>query len=386
MISGRRILLVNYEYPPLGGGGGNATMHIAQALAQRGHKPFVLTAAWGDLPAEEEKNGVVIRRIRALRRRADRCSIPEMLAFTAAGMRAAPGLAREWQVEAALVFFTLPCGPIGWWLKRWHKLPYAISLQGGDVPGFDTETLGFYHRLAGGWIRRLWADADAVIANSRGLAALAKAHAPGMSIGVIPAGAGVASLSEHQYPESTESEVRLLFVGRLVKQKGLDVLMRALGKLPLNLNWRLVLAGDGPEWTAIAGDAARLGLSRRVEYRGWLGKEMLATVYSEADLFVLPSRDEGMPNALLEAMAAGLPVVATQVAGTSEAVVNGQTGLMVPPGDADALAGALQALISDPARRQAMGRAGQTRAAARYSWTAVAEAWLEVLMRLPATA
>jgi glycosyltransferase involved in cell wall biosynthesis len=89
-----------------------------------------------------------------------------------------------------------------------------------------------------------------------------------------------------------------------------------------------------------------------------------------------------MPNALLEAMAAGLPVLGTRVAGASEAVVDGKTGLLVPPEDADALAQALMTFIQNPAQREAMGRAGRARAEARFSWTAITELWLDVLDRI----
>ena len=97
-----RILLINYEYPPIGGGGGNATRHIARGLAQLGHQPFVLTAKWGDLPADEVSDGVTIHRIAALRRRPDRSSVGEMVAFMVAGALAAPRLARECNIDGEI--------------------------------------------------------------------------------------------------------------------------------------------------------------------------------------------------------------------------------------------------------------------------------------------
>jgi len=376
----RRILLINYEYPPLGGGGGNATRHIAHAFARMGHKPFVLTAAWDDLPMTAEHEGVTIHRIRAMRARADRATVREMVAFMAAAALAAPRLAKQWKIDACLVFFGLPCGPIGWLLKRTNGLPYVISLQGGDVPGFDPGFMANYHRMTGGIISYLWRDASAVIANSNGLAALARAHAPDRDIGVIPAGGDVIGITpKNDYAHG--GEVRLLFVGRLVKQKGLDVLLTALAKVSSALKWRLVMAGDGPEWPMIAAQAARLALVDRIELHGWQGWNTLPATYRAADIFVLPSRDEGMPNALLEAMATGLPVIGTRIAGTQEAVLDGETGLLVPAEDADALADALTKLIADPTRWEPMGRAGRARVETYFSWNSVAEKWLDVIER-----
>jgi glycosyltransferase involved in cell wall biosynthesis len=382
MASGaRRILLVNYEYPPLGGGGGNATFHIARAMARLGRTPFVLTAAWDGLPRQEFADGVTVRRLASLRQRKDRCSVAEMIAFAVAAGLAAPGLVRHWRPDAALAFFGIPCGPVGWELKRTSALPYAISLQGGDVPGFDAANLARWHRLAGGAVRRIWRDADAVIANSEGLAALARRHAPGQEIGVIPAGADVDGIAPKQDYASGPA-LRLLFVGRLVHQKGLDVLVRALAKLPPSLSWQLDLAGDGPEWTTLAGLAGRFNIADRVHVRGWMDKAALPALYRSADVFVLPSRDEGMPNALLEAMACGLPVIGTRIAGTSEAVVDGATGLLVPPEDVDALTAAIETIAADAQRRAAMGRASRTRAEAHFGWPAVTKAWLAVLDRI----
>ena len=188
----RRILFINYEYPPVGGGGGNAMRHIAREMARRGHAPFVLTAAQGGLPELDVSEGVTVRRIPALRRRGERSSIPEMIAFMAAATLAAPGYARQWRIDAVIAFFTLPSGPPAWLLRRTNKLPYVIALRGGDVPGFDPLTMRLSHALTGGVIRWLWHDADAVIANSQGLAEMARAHDPEQTVGVIPQGADTA--------------------------------------------------------------------------------------------------------------------------------------------------------------------------------------------------
>ncbi len=112
-----RFLLINYEYPPVGGGGGNATQQLGRALTSKGFKVTVLTAAQGNLPRRENDHGVEIFRIWSARRRRDRCSILEMLVFMAHALFAAPGIARQTKANATLVFFGVPCGPVGWWLK-----------------------------------------------------------------------------------------------------------------------------------------------------------------------------------------------------------------------------------------------------------------------------
>ena len=221
-------------------------------------------------------------------------------------------------------------------------------------------------------------DAGAVVANSEGLAALARQHDPVTDIGVIHAGADIDGIAPKQ-DYAGRGEVTMLFVGRLVSQKALDVLIAALAKIEPGIKWRLILVGDGPERAALAGDAARLGVADRIELRGWVAKDALPEIYRGADIFVLPSRDEGMPNALLEAMAAGLPVVATRIAGSAEVVIDQETGLLVAPEDTEALTAALLRLITSESERARFGTAGRARVARGYGWNIVSKAWADTL-------
>lgn len=151
--------------------------------------------------------------------------------------------------------------------------------------------------------------------------------------------------------------LRVLFVGRLVQEKGPDVLLEALARVGIPFVAKMV--GAGP----LAGDLRRLvgerGLTARVELLGGRGQDELPELYRWADVFCLPSLREGVPVVLMEAMASELPVVTTAVAGIPELVVDGGSGLFVLPGDPDAVAAALRALAGDADRRAVLGRAGR---------------------------
>ena len=153
----------------------------------------------------------------------------------------------------------------------------------------------------------------------------------------------------------------MLFVGRLAEQKRVDVLLEAFARLAgRRPDVALRLAGDGPERAALERRAARLGLAGRVE---WLGaRDDVPALLAEATVLALPSSGEGVPNVALEAMAAGVPVVATDIPGTRDVVADGAEGLLVPAGDAPALAGALERVLGDPALRERLGQAGRARA------------------------
>jgi glycosyltransferase involved in cell wall biosynthesis len=166
--------------------------------------------------------------------------------------------------------------------------------------------------------------------------------------------------------------VVILSVGRLVEKKGTDVLLEALARLPRSLHWRLVHAGGGPLADRLARLAGKLGIAERVEWRGARTQTELLAEYRAADLFALASRvardgdRDGLPNVLAEALSQGLACVATRVSGIPELIEDGVGGALVAPEAPDELARALAALITDPARRRALGEAGRRRVAEKF--------------------
>lgn len=161
------------------------------------------------------------------------------------------------------------------------------------------------------------------------------------------------------------SDVRLLFVGRLDPVKGLRVLLAAMHRLlPEIPTLHLTLVGDGPDRANLEAEAASLG--DRVTFTGYLSQDAVAQKMQDSDVFVLPSFAEGVPVVLMEAMASGCPVIATQVAGVGELVEPGIHGLLVAPGDLDALTDAIRTLALDPDRRQALAQAGPAKVAEAF--------------------
>jgi len=374
-----KILLINYEYPPLGGGAGQATAALAREFAAAGHEPLVLTSRFRGQPAEEIVSGVRLRRVPVVRRRMDRCTPPEMLTFLASASLVALREIRAWKPDATIAFFGIPSGPVGLLLRLGGGAPYIVSLRGGDVPGFQPYDLAFFHKLLGPLIRFLWKKADAVIANSAGLQTLALRFAPELPIGVIPNGVDASAFHPAAENAARFGPVRLLFVGRVVFQKGLDVLFRALAALPKELEYELEIIGDGDQRPELTIEAAHLGLVPRIKFAGWCDRAHIAERYRAADLFVFPSRDEGMPNVVLEAMASGLPIVATAIAGSAELVREGENGHLVPTENAPALTDALARLIAQPETRRAMGRSSRERIEREYTWARVAACYLALL-------
>ena len=168
----------------------------------------------------------------------------------------------------------------------------------------------------------------------------------------------------------------VLTTARLVREKGHRYLLEAAAQVP---DAMFVFAGDGPERTALESQARQLGVSDRVAFLGY--RRDVPALLACSDLVVLPSLFEGLSISLLETMAAGRAVIASAIAGVTEVVVDGETGLLVPPKDSSALVSAIRTLLSDPARAQRFAAAGKTRAARLFSATSMADSVMRIYER-----
>ena len=373
-----RILILNSEYPPIGGGAGNASAHIAAQLARMGHNVAVVTAQFDTLPDQEKQGGVTVYRVSALRRRQDRSNPLEQIAFITSASFWTINLMPRFKPDATLAFFGVPSGAVAWLLKKIYRIPYIISLRGGDVPGFRPYDFRVYHRLMAPFLRVVWKNAAGVVANSNGLRQLANGFDPRFEIPIIPNGV---DFEFYRAADRDLSFPRLLSVGRIVHQKGLDIAMRALGGLR-ELDWEWRIAGDGPQMQVLQSLAKELGIEDRVHFLGWQSRDQLIASYKQANIFLFPSRHEGMPNAMLEAMASGLPVIASCIAGSEELVLNDKTGYLIPSEDIASLQVALKKMLSDPARRAQMGSASRQHAEANYSWESTARQYARLLEKV----
>lgn len=192
----------------------------------------------------------------------------------------------------------------------------------------------------------------------------------------LPAGAvrtihnGIEELTPPSPEARADARRTVLAVGRLHRQKGFDLLLRAIALIP---DARAVVVGDGEERRALEALACELGIADRVEFPGW--DDRVRERFASADVLALPSRFEAFPLTILEAMSAGLAVVATDVGSVADAVVDGETGVLVPSESVDALAGAIAKLLDDEPRRNELGRRGRERAQRLFTAEAMARAY-----------
>ena len=214
--------------------------------------------------------------------------------------------------------------------------------------------------------RQAYRCAHVVVANSRAAARqLESEGVPSSRIQVVPNGISMDRFLPRRavVPRPTT----IVTVANLRKEKAHEVLIAAAARLtPRHPDLRFVIVGDGPRASELRALAVQLGVDRHVWFLGHC--EEVPTLLAEADVFVLPSRSEAFPNGAIEAMAAGLPVVASRVGGLLDLVDEGRTGLLVPPDDPGALASAIESLVLSPARAAAIGAAAREEVARRYSF------------------
>lgn len=253
------------------------------------------------------------------------------------------------------------------------KVPAVLATVQLFSPLPSTATIPIQRRLVTGRVDRYIAVSQAVARDVTDKMGVASER-----ITVVHNGVHLPKETNKRATAAVGSRATVVTLARLDKQKGLDVLVEAVAGIN---DLRLVIAGEGPERQALEQLAARLGVNNRVELRGFV--EDTYELLNEADLFVLPSRSEGLPLSIVEAMLVGLPVVATAIGGTDELVLDGRTGLLVPVDDAVALGEAIRRVLADREFAHRLGEQGRVVAESRFTdvhmAAGVSRAYYEVL-------
>jgi len=368
-IDKMNVLMLNYEFPPLGGGAGNATYYLLKEFSlYKGLSIDVVTSSVSKYRKKKFSDNIDIYFLDIGKKRNFHYqSNLNLLAYTIKSYFFCKKLMKMKAYDLCHAFFGIPCG----FIAMESGLPYIVSLRGSDVPFYNErfyifDKLFFRHLSA-----KIWQRAYRVIANSEGLKKFALKSIYGREIDVIYNGVDTEQF-KRCYKNS--DKIRVLCVSRLIPRKGIEHLIRAI-KILQKHDITLDIVGEGCLESNLRRLVASLGISDKIEFTRFIEHDSIDKVYCRSNIFVLPSLNEGMSNAALEAMACGLPVVVTNTGGAIE-LVNGN-GFIVNVGCPEEIASSLLKFLNNRGLIEEMGEKSR-RIAETMGWNKVAKSYYDI--------
>lgn len=364
-----KIIMLNYEFPPIGGGAGQAHQNILHQFANFAELQIdVLTCGLEKgVHIEQFSPNIKIYRVGIRKKNLHYWLKSEVISWLWRAGKVYRQLIAENKYDLAHAFFGFPTGYLTY--KNADKLPYIISLRGSDVPGYNIR-LGLDYILLAGLFRRIWSNAAAVVANSRGLSELGRRFMPDMEIPIITNGIDMQRFHPLPGIKNLNSPVKLLTVCRLISRKRIDLLINAVRLCrDAGCDVQLNIAGQGNLLNELKNLAAAVGVSNMVNFLGLIHPQDMPEVYRQNDIFVMSSAHEGMSNAMLEAMASGLPIITTHCEGVDE-LIDGN-GIIAAPTPAS-IATAIKDITQDKNAFECM-RHRSTKQAEIFSWHTTAD-------------
>lgn len=385
-----KVLFLTHAFPRYDGDvAGNFLLRLASALGKQGIEVKVVAPAEPGLAQNARFNGTGVDRFHYAPRKYETLAYGgnmaeqvreswsarfTLLGFLGAEFRAAVRARREYQPDIIHAHWWFPNGLVGTWLARLSNTPLVTTLHGTDVRMARSVSMS---RPA---FRHVLQNSSAITAVSRWLAHEAQAlvSSPAAIVAPMPVATELFS------PGGTRKKSTLLFVGRMTKQKGIDVLLQALAKLPQSVD--LDLVGDGPEREPMIAYARELGVAERVRWQGTQSQSKLVEFYRSAAALIVPSADEGLGLVAVEAMLCETPVVAFESGGLPDVVQHDRTGLLVSERSPDVLASAIEQLLARDDRGAALGAAGRMHALATFAPESVARRYADIYAQAIASA
>ncbi len=341
-----KILMLNNEYPPLGGGQASANKNLIDVLQSVNYQINVdlITSAVSEFRVERNLIGeIVYLNIGKQNQNLHYQNVKDLLTFTVKSFFFARKRIRQNKYDYVIAWAGVPSGFIAYFLHLFFNIPYVVLLRGPDVP---------FHEAKWKWLDKcllqfaspfVWRRAHKVIANSLELKKLAQESAKKQLISVIENGVDFDFWNNPLPKQLIDFErIIILSVGRISKIKGFDLVIKAISEInDINIEYQIV--GDGPEKANLTELAKSLNCNEKVKFWGVKNKAELRQILHSSTIFCLPSYNEGMSNALMEAMACSLPVIVTNVGGTQELI--NENGIIIEKGDWQALRDAIVTML-----------------------------------------
>lgn len=362
-----KLLLINNEFPPIGGGGSTVTKYALEYLTRAGHEVTLITSQYKGLPKRETIAGATVIRIPAVRRYKDFAAMWELVIFGISALFYTFFYSLRHRIDFIQAYFAVPAGFVAWIISLVRGIPYGVYFGGSDIPGANPSRYKNIYPLITPLLKAIWRRAKFRAVCSDELVRLGKQADAQSEFICIPNGVQTDRFTPIDRPANPK--VKILFIGRLIPRKGFQRVVQALPRVRqlARVPFEIEVVGTGAHRPELDDLAEGLGVSELIRYVGLVPYDTLEKSYQYADIFVLTSLSEGMPSVILEAMGCGLPVVASDVGGNNEIVHEGVNGYLIAGDDVETIAQRLAELVNNSELRQQMGKKSREMALG-YDW------------------
>jgi len=364
-----KILMICYEYPPLGGGGGQVVSGLANQLVRMGHTVDLLTMKYRGLPAFEKAGSFTINRAACIRKSPVICHPHEMISYLFTALPKVLAMASENSYDIIHAHFIFPDGILASLVSKFTGIPFVITTHGSDVPGYNPDRFLLMHKLLRPFWKSIIRSCSQVICLSKFLENLLKKRMPAANTVIIPNGFQIGRFRSDRLKSD-----KILIVTRMFKRKGVQHFLKAVDGLALDHEIHIV--GDGPYLNDLKQQAK--SISARIHFHGFIenSSEQFRELIETSKIFVFPSESDNFPIVLLEAMDAGMAIITSRSTGCEEVV--GDTALLTSPGDVSELRNALLKYMEDPLLCERSGEMARRRLEENFSWAAVAKRYVYI--------
>ncbi|PJB31951.1 MAG: glycosyltransferase family 4 protein [Deltaproteobacteria bacterium CG_4_9_14_3_um_filter_65_9] len=349
------ILVINYEYPPIGGGGGVLCKDISEGIVAKGHRITVVTSHYGSLQKSENLHGVDIFRVPVLMRKKQTvASMTSMISFVPMCIWKVKELMKSDTYDLINTHFAIPSGPAGQYVSRRYNIPNVLSILGGDI--IDPSKFLSPHNTfpLKQTVRKMLYGADRVVAESTDIKRNAqKYYGFDRQIDIVPLG-----IYPNVHPVKTREALGLppdkfifVTIGRLVKRKNLEDLLHIFRDAQEIFPSILLVIGDGPEKENIENLAKQLGISGEIRLLGRVSDEEKFQYLAVSDVYLSTAIHEGFGIVFLEAMECGLPVLSYDRGGQTDFLREGKTGYLIELGNKGNFVSKLKELLNSDSLR-----------------------------------
>jgi glycosyltransferase involved in cell wall biosynthesis len=351
-----KILVINYEYPPIGGGGGVICRDIAEEIVNLGQEVTVVTSKFAKLKDEEINGGVRIIRVPVFfRNEQNTASILSMLSYLPYCIYFTIKLFKKENFDIINTHFAIPSGPAGNFIAKKYKIPNVLSIHGGDI--FDPSKSISPHKTIGlkQTVRKMLLNADRVIAQSSDTRKNASSlYDIKRMIDIIPLGIKPNLFEKKSKKELglNENKKTLVTVGRLIKRKNIEELIDIFSKIKEKSDCELIIIGYGPENENLKQKINSLNLQNDARLIGRVTEELKFQYLNASDIYVSTAMHEGFGIVFLEAMECGLPVVCYNRGGQTDFLKNGETGYLVELNNKDSFYNNLLSLLINSKKKE----------------------------------